>query len=329
VTTSEEYRHPAYAYQRASYQYYNVSYVNNILLVDPFIPELGRATPTELARRFIRNLSTSPVTLGDGVTDGSRLWNGALSFVQQGVGVDLLPPWAGNIPIALVGFLTIVGLLTLMIQRQIFLVIYVLASFGLIYVTPWPGQFCRYMTPVTPILALALVQLTATVRYRWLRYRSRAVRMCALVASCLVIALVVVTEVGSDMYAYWFRETKGRTLDDGGRLFYYDHTWADYDAALAWLDCNASTDAVIATSAPHWLYLKIARRAVMPPMERDPSEAQRLLDSVPVTHVIVDELQFVDMTRRYARPALDGHPGFWKRIYSSPNGQTSIYQRIR
>ena len=34
-------RQSAYAYQRAPYQYYNVSYLENIRYVDPFVPELG------------------------------------------------------------------------------------------------------------------------------------------------------------------------------------------------------------------------------------------------------------------------------------------------
>ena len=42
VRASDEYRRPAYNYQRAPYQYYNVSYAENVLLIDPFRPELGR-----------------------------------------------------------------------------------------------------------------------------------------------------------------------------------------------------------------------------------------------------------------------------------------------
>ena len=42
VRASDEYRRPAYSYQRAPYQYYNVSYAENVLLIDPFRPELGR-----------------------------------------------------------------------------------------------------------------------------------------------------------------------------------------------------------------------------------------------------------------------------------------------
>src|SRR5439155_1950256 len=38
VTRSYEYAHPAYAYQRAAYQYWNVSYVESIGLIDPSYP---------------------------------------------------------------------------------------------------------------------------------------------------------------------------------------------------------------------------------------------------------------------------------------------------
>src|SRR5438477_393081 len=49
VRAGQEYAHPAYAYQRAPYQYYNVSYTENIGLIDPFRPELGRISPASLA----------------------------------------------------------------------------------------------------------------------------------------------------------------------------------------------------------------------------------------------------------------------------------------
>jgi hypothetical protein len=41
VEHSQEYRYPAYAYQRADYMFYNVSYATNLKLKEPFRPELA------------------------------------------------------------------------------------------------------------------------------------------------------------------------------------------------------------------------------------------------------------------------------------------------
>ena len=35
-------------------------------------------------------------------------------------------------------------------------VLYVLGSIALIAITPWPGQFTRYLIPLTPFLTLSL-----------------------------------------------------------------------------------------------------------------------------------------------------------------------------
>src|SRR5262249_52021945 len=51
VEGSQGYQHPAYAYQRAPYQFYNVSYSRNVAYVDPFRPNLGLITRGQLLRR--------------------------------------------------------------------------------------------------------------------------------------------------------------------------------------------------------------------------------------------------------------------------------------
>jgi hypothetical protein len=115
------------------------------------------------------------------------------------------------------------------------------------------------------------------------------------------------------------------------RLFYYDEEWANFDAALAWLKDHAEPGAVLGTSAPHWAYLKTGYQAVMPPMEADQAKAQRLLDSVPVKYVIVDEMEFLDIVRRYTEPVIKSHPELWQQVYtvsSGPKNYTHVYRRV-
>jgi hypothetical protein len=102
----------------------------------------------------------------------------------------------------------------------------------------------------------------------------------------------------------------------------------DFDAALVWLKGQARPGDVVATSAPERAYLKTGLKAVMAPMEADLDKALRLLDSVPVRYVIVDELEFVDVIRRYTEPALRRHPGQWQEVYRVPGANTRIYRRV-
>ena len=62
-------------------------------------------------------------------------------------------------------------------------------------------------------------------------------------------------------------------------------------------------------------------------MEIARARERRMLDSVPVSYVIVDEFGFQDITRRYASPALEADHAAWHLVYSAD--QTRVYQRSR
>jgi hypothetical protein len=111
------------------------------------------------------------------------------------------------------------------------------------------------------------------------------------------------------------------------RLFFYTPPWQFHDVALDWLEGEANPNAIVATSTPHWVYLKTGLQAVIPPFEPDVQAAQRLIDSVPVDYLIVDGME-LDITRRYAAPVAEAFPERWEQIYSSANGRSRIYRRI-
>ena len=329
LTSGDEYKHPAYDYQRAPYQYYNVSYAENIVLVDSFVPELGRASLGGLAERALTNLTLMPANLGEGVTGGRGLWHEAIKLAEQRLGGDGLPPWLEAVPNVLLGGLILAGAAALVARREWFIPFYLAASLGLICLTPWPGQFARYMSPLTPFLALFLViALTAFRDYsrrRWLPGGQKA----GAVLTGLVVFGALATELVVDLHAFVVRQRHGLTYAgraDGSRLFYYGPTWEAFDAALAWVNDHAGRDDILATSSPHWAYLHTGRRAVMPPMEADPTEAQRLLETVPAAYVIVDELEFIDIIRRYTVPMIARHPHRWRVVHTVPDSHTRVYQ---
>ena len=99
-----------------------------------------------------------------------------------------------------------------------------------------------------------------------------------------------------------------------------------WEETAAWVSAHASPDAIVATSAPHFFYLRTGLRAILPPMEADPARARRLLEMVPASYVIVDKLDFVDVSRRYARPAVEGDPTHWRVVHSKDG--TKTYQRV-
>jgi hypothetical protein len=100
------------------------------------------------------------------------------------------------------------------------------------------------------------------------------------------------------------------------RLFAHDRAWQAWEETVSWIHAKASSDAVVATSAPHFCYLCTGMRANFPPMDADVEQARRLLEAVPTSYVIIDELGFVDISRRYAQPAVESDPARWRLVHS-------------
>jgi hypothetical protein len=325
VTSGEEYRHPAYPYQRAAYLCYNVTYAENILQwVDPFLPERGRATPGDLVRRVLTHLAAMPAHLGEAVTADRRFWELLLRLGHERLGTPLPPPWVLSIPLTFFGCLTLAGAGVLLVRRQWFIPLYLALSVGLTCLTPWPEQFARYLTPLTPFLAVALLRLLAGFRAYSSCWPARWQRV-VLAAIALTVSVPLGTEVLTTVGMFKSRYEKGAA---GVPLFFYDRAWADYDAALAWLKGEADPGDVVATGAPHWTYLKTGLKAVIPPPETDPDKGQELLEAAGVRYVIVDEMEFLDVTRKYTAPTIRAHPRRWREVYRPPGGDTRVYRRV-
>jgi hypothetical protein len=331
VQASPEYAHPTYAYQRAPYQYYNVSYLENIRYVDPFVPELGTVSTGAMAARMAGALVRMPASLGESVSSRAEWSESQIERLNAEVLSTPIPVWIVQVPLVLLGVLSLIGLVLLTQKGELLIPLYVLGSIALVGLTPWPGQFERYLAPLTPILALALLVTLLAFR-QWLSAQSTRAR--GLGMGIMVTLLVGV--LGQEAFAIYKVYTKqhrdveyldARGVQHTQRLFFYTQAWRTHDAALDWLRRMAGPEDVIATSTPHWAYLKTGSRAVLPPFEADVRAARRLLEEVPVTYLVVDSLEFLDVSRRYAAPVARAYPREWNLIYSSEDSTSRIYRR--
>jgi uncharacterized membrane protein len=332
VRTSDEYTRPAYEYQRAPYQYYNVAYAENILLLDPFQPERGLADRHALVTRLVANFTKMPAAIGEAVSAKAGFWVRAL---QRGhyrlLGRTEILLRFVSVPIFGFAALIIAGLLVLIRRGAWLMVFIVLGSVALTCTTPWPRQFMRYLMPLAPFLTIAAV--VGLSRIGTVLRLSELGRVAALgrVVLASVVLLTLAVQVHTVLWLFGERaRVDGATFVPGGssggtRFFYHDRSWRAWEEATAWIGAHAPPDAIVATNAPHFCYLRTGRRAVLPPMEADPARARRLLEAVPVSYVIIDELEFLDVSRRYARPAVESDPVDWSLVHSI--GGTQIYER--
>lgn len=331
VKESPGYRHPRYEYQRAAYQYANVTYAENIALIDPFRPELGRIAPGEIGLRVLRNLRELPVALGDSLSVRREFLESQIRKVDKRVPLLLSPETLAGLALAAVGLLGLGGLAIFLRQGEWGIPLYAAASIALIGSTPWPGQFARYLLPLAPFLSISLLlALSALAAAAW-RRGPRAGRLAAWAAAMVLVGILAGQALSLwlvfNRYHHQVRYAVRQGEEVRYRLFFYGRSWPAFDAAADWLRERSRPGEVIATSIPHWTFLRTGRQAVMPPFEPDPAEAQRLLDTVPVSYVIVDEFEFLDVSRRYAAPAVRGAAG-WEEVFSTRDGAVQVYRRI-
>jgi hypothetical protein len=331
VKAGAEFSRPAYSYQRAAYQFYNVGYVENMSYVDPFRPELGLARRGDLVDRLGTNLRAIPTALGEAATLQRGWYVGEVARVRERFPALTPPDWMISATVWVLSAMVLGGLVLLARAGHWLPVVYVAGSIALIVVTPWPAQFSRYLVPLAPILALAFVWAPAEAARRAGESKARGWRAASLVGHTM-IAFVLVQEVYTVYKLFTKHHQPAVMTDEGGnihhyRLFFYDLPWRLHDEGLDWLARRKSDQAIIATSTPHLAYLRTGMRAVMPPYEIDSAKAAELLDGVPVTYLVVDQLSFLDVARRYAAPVPRAAAAQWPQVYTMSDSGPRIYRR--
>jgi hypothetical protein len=332
VKGSPTFSRPTYAYQRAGYQFYNVDYAENMSYVDPFRPELGRVSRREALDRVLGNLRGMPMTLGEGVSVHRGWWRGEVDKINGRLSGVQVPKWVADVAMIALCLPVLGGLVLLALRGEVLLVLYLVGSLFIIALTPWPIQFVRYLVPLTPFLTLAVVMVLAACARR--ARESGELRWRVL----WLVQLGVVAVIGAQQLVTLYRSiskypSPAVFIDQAGkrhdyRLFFYDRSWRLHDDGLDWLAHEARPGEIVATSTPHWAYLRTGLPAVMPPYEADPRRAAALLDQVPVTYLIVDQLSFLDVGRRYTIPAIQDAPDRWRLIYAANDSGPKIYRRV-
>ncbi|CAN5256822.1 hypothetical protein BH18ACI2_BH18ACI2_00680 [soil metagenome] len=332
VESSYEYNHPAYAYQRAPYMFYNVSYARNVSLRDPFAPEKGNTSPVKIVRRFVRNALSIPASLGETLTTSRGYWETWLALASgDGTSTRLLISWGVLVLLYIIGLFVLCGLALQLLRRQWLVPLYAFIYLAAICLTPFPGQYLRYLMPVVPFLALSLMVFLSAASEasrrrlpaQWAKLGSYlAVATLSVALLTEVICFVVIYTQEHQRIAY--RDRNGQLVEY--RLFFYNKSYQGFDHSVNYVRQQAQPDDVIAAGTPHWIYLLTGLKAVMPPFEQDAAKAQQLLDSVPVSYLIVG--QDVVGAERYTLPVVRQFPERWKQIYSTPEGGWAVYQRV-
>ena len=320
VEKSPEYQRPVYAYQRADYMFYNVSYARNVSLNDPFDPDLGYSTLPDRVERYFHNVAQVTRYIGESVSSMRRVWEVEREEISKRLGMEAGPQWIVDVPLFALGCLVLAGTGLLATQGNLIIPLCVLSFISVICLTPWPEQFNRYLMPTVPLLALALCTGIAWVLEQSRQPPPSRWKSVVRVLACSVVVGIALQQIATTRAVYVKRhlsvqyETRqGNTV--GYRLFFYMDSYRALDSGVDWLMAHAKPNDVIAVSMPHWVYLRTGNKTVMPPFESDPIKAEQLLESVPVTYLILDEGLAID-SKRFMKGVVGRFPDRWKRVYS-------------
>ena len=240
VMNSAEYAKPAYAYQRAPYLYYNVSYSENLKFLDPFDPEKGPATVAAVAWRTLQNLRILPMAAGEAISAPVQLCHRELSGLPTALervhraGLQCLP-WVAALA-------TACGVLGLLLRGEWLIALALAVAYALMAPTPWAGQFLRYMLPVLPLLAIGLAVALAEV-WRWRGWGRRWLSVPARAAVILLLLSILVSRVEAIHTLYWGSSDDSTFVDSRGRghvarLFFMNADWRAMEGAATWLRRN-------------------------------------------------------------------------------------------
>jgi hypothetical protein len=324
VESSADYLQPAYAYQRASYLYNNVSYGRNLFLIDPFAPERGSIGASGLAHRCADNASHLPTFVGELVLAPLAEFTWPLSRVATSVGIAFDHEDWVLLFLALAGLATFAALAWFARGVAFGPPLYVLGSLAIIVLTPWQHQFWRYLAPLTPCFALAVAFAMERAARAAAARGMRAARFAVVLLALFILAAQVKTTrsmFDRSWSEFTWQDERGTELC--GRAFYVEEEWRALEEAFGWLREHAGPEDVVASTAPQLAWLGTGLPSVWPPFDPDPAAALAALDTVPARYVIVDELSFLDVTRRYTRAMVETQPECFERVFQA-SGESSL-----
>jgi hypothetical protein len=299
VTHSYEYAHPAYAYQRAPYQMYNVSYAESIGLIDPSHPGWQHLQLDSLTNHLRKNTPWLIESFGEAIST------------------------SGRVPTLVLSALAFVGLAMLVRRRAWMILLITLVSVAIIWPMPWRGGFYRYLVPVTPFVMIGVMVVfddlctaLAALPVRPLIATFGRITLAALVGFALLL------QISSVQKLFYIRANAASYVPGRGAVgpnfFYYNEFSRAWDVQIAWIQSHSDTKAIVLTHMPQLCYLRTGRRAVLPPVERNQDRARELLESVPVSYVILDPHDWI--------PAVEKDDRHWRSVQSV--NHVRLYERI-
>jgi len=217
-----------------------------------------------------------------------------------------------------------IGLAMLVRRRAWMILLIVLISVVIIWPMPWRNQFYRYLLPLTPFLVIGAMIVFDELSSRLSTLPVRPVTATfGQIALAVALLLALMLQTASVRKLFENRAVRGASYvpghgEVGPHFFHYTEFSRAWDMEIAWIQSHSNPNAIVLTNAPQLCYLRIGRRAVLPPVERNQDRVRELLESVPVSYVILDLIDWM--------PAVEKDNQRWRSVESVDG--VRLYERI-
>ncbi len=267
------------------------SYSRQLMMINPYQPNLGKADVGDFIDRFLNNFSRYITT---------EIPNALFPFTE----VDYRQEAAASDWVAglLLMAVIIYGFITLR-KFRIILGLYALFTFFILLLWPdvWVGV--RFMVPLIPILAVGLVHGLYQLAGKLFSAAGKKVSGWAF----LILPLLLLTSVGQ------LHKQASTPLHPA---------WDNYYAMGRWLRSQSGEKPVVACGKPALFYLYSKTFTVRYPFEQDTEALLAELEDEKVDYVVID--QVYPNTFRYLLPAVRAHPERFEQVFHQPNPDTFL-----
>lgn len=276
-------------------------YSNNFLLVNPYQPELGYATPADLIARLVNNVRLYTI----------EVLPESLSGAAPAGAVSLPSLLAALLIVALVLIAFLKGIRRVQVV-ELFTALYL----ALIFIWPAVWTDRRFLLPLVPVLFL--LSATGLVWcFEFLRVKRPAWVLP------VVGALLVLLTVPDHVRSIGFNQSCQKFYRQGDGLACYPPPWRAFVQTAEWVRANTPEDAIVVSRKPRLFYYFGRRRGDVYPFTSDENAIFSFLDDIGADYVSVAPLSAT--TYRYLVPVINNHPDRFEIVHQVGEGSSAAY----
>jgi hypothetical protein len=278
----------------------DLAYTQWMLFRDPYNPELGTVTFSELIGRLFYNMKVYTITV----------------LPRSLGGRDLSAEIAGTIGIVS-GALIVIGALVRIKKLEIIELLFVFYM-GLILLWPesWTDQ--RLLLPLLPV---AIVLLMEGLRWSIKKWAGKGAAWIP--NAYFALAVVIVGIAAFANVRIMARELNcSRQYWRGNHYACYPPNVVDFMETAVWTGQNTEPDVVVINRKPQIFYWYARRRGDNYPYTQDTDSVMRFFDSVDAKYVIID--RWSSTATRFLIPALQANANKFRIVHMEGDPPTAV-----